>query len=278
MILVACALVYYLWRNGHHIVEMVRSMPVWRLVAAWACILAGKAAAFHVMSASLRLAAAEPLPWRTRTWIYSSADVSKYAGGVWALLGRLIHYRDHGLSVAQISYALVLENGTLLATGVLCGAPVLLLLLLPRLTPFALLSLVAAGVVGVAAAITVLRARRVSLAVIVDRSLRMMRSAAVMLAGWICMGTSMYLVLPEASTLNQWLWSVGAYASAFAAGMMAFFAPAGAGVREGVLVLAAHVQELPHDVVLNAAIVNRALWVVADFFLFGVVALGLRKR
>ena len=278
MVLVCCALVYYLWHNGQNIIEMVSGLAAWQLLLAWICILVGKATAFYVMSASLRLCVARPLNWRTRAWIYSSADVSKYAGGMWALAGRLIHYRDNRLSVSEISYALLLENGTFIGTSILCGLPVLMILFLPKLTLAEVLCLVGAVLVIAIFVAIILHHRKISLLLIFAGAVRMAKAACVMIIGWMMMGTSLFLILPDVSGLHQWLWSVGAYASAFAVGMLAFFAPAGAGVREAMIALTAHVQGLPAAIVLNAAIVNRALWVVADCFVFAVIALCLRRK
>jgi uncharacterized membrane protein YbhN (UPF0104 family) len=61
--------------------------------------------------------------------------------------------------------------------------------------------------------------------------------------------------------------------------MAAVFAPAGAGVREGVLVLAGQLSGIPATTMLDVAILNRALWLVADLLFFiGAVLVRMFTR
>ncbi|MNQ55159.1 hypothetical protein D3C85_692430 [compost metagenome] len=102
---------------------------------------------------------------------------------------------------------------------------------------------------------------------------------AVMTLGWVAMGTSFFLLLATFGSWFEWLWAVGTYAVAFIAGMVAIFAPAGAGVREGVLALAGQTHGISATMMLDAALLNRALWVVVDvcFFGFALVVRATKK-
>ncbi|MHA3904150.1 hypothetical protein ACTPOE_11530 [Castellaniella sp. WN] len=277
---VLLALGLYIWKNGIHIAATLAAISKTHLIAAFFCIMAGKFSALFLMQASLRMSILVSPSWRASSWIYASSDVAKYMpGGVWAIVGRVMHYRDLGLSAGAISKALLLENLGLGVTALMLG------------TPAAIAMASKAGWLGgqgwsaIATVVTVMvwagvRLLRRRVVVISRASVGIGSLAlAVMMLGWVAMGTSFFLLLATFGGWLEWLWMVGTYAVAFTAGMVAIFAPAGAGVREGVLVLARQMYDVSATTMLDAALLNRALWVVADVCFFGValVARAIKK-
>ena len=80
---------------------------------------------------------------------------------------------------------------------------------------------------------------------------------------WLCFGIHVYVLVAALGGSDAFLRSVGAYALAWVAGFLVFFAPAGAGARELTLVvLLAPVLERPEA--LAVAVVSRVLSVVGD--------------
>lgn len=277
---VLLALGFYVWKNGAHIAATLAAIPRAYLVAAFFCIMTGKFSALFLMQASLRMSMPAPPGWRPSSWIYASSDVAKYMpGGVWAIVGRVVHYRNLGLSAGAISKALLLENLGFGVTALVLGAPVAAAMASKAgwLGGLGWLAIATVMAVMVWAGVRLLRSRR---AVVSRTSVGIGSLAlAVMTLGWIAMGTSFFLLLATFGGWLDWLWTVGTYAVAFTAGMVAIFAPAGAGVREGVLALAGQMHGVAATVMLDAALLNRALWVVADvcFFGFALVVRATKK-
>ena len=269
-ILVLLGLAYYLWANGRRIVNTAFTIPGNDLGVALLCIVIGKLSAIYVMWASLKVTATRLTSWRDIMWVYASADVAKYIpGGVWAIMGRVVQYRNYGMSAEAMSKALVLENIIVCFCALPLALPVCVLLFAEQgwLTPA-----LGGGVLVLAVLVTlgaVMFARRFDLL----KSMRPFIGVAplasiVMMIGWVAMGTSFFMLLPGAQNLQLWLWAIGSYATAFVAGMVAVFAPAGAGVREGVLVLIGQLSGMSSSAILDAAILNRAIWVIADTCVF----------
>lgn len=101
------------------------------------------------------------------------------------------------------------------------------------------------------------------------------RAGAWALFMWVCNGTMAYVLVHHLGDhrADTFLIAVGAYALAWVAGFLAIFAPAGAGVREAVLV-AALSNRTTSSVALTVALVTRGLSVVGDA-LTGAVAAAL---
>jgi hypothetical protein len=104
-------------------------------------------------------------------------------------------------------------------------------------------------------------------------------------AGWLlvsfgCYGVATFLLArdlaPAVGGPRLLALSVGGYALAWTAGFLVLVLPAGAGVREGVLVLAL-APALPREAALVLAVVARLLATVADLVWAGV-GVALRPR
>ncbi len=70
------------------------------------------------------------------------------------------------------------------------------------------------------------------------------RTMAYAVAGWLFNGLKVYVLMRQLAGDRQGtlLVSIGAYSLSWAVGFLAVFAPAGAGVREAVMVAVLHVQ------------------------------------
>jgi glycosyltransferase 2 family protein len=104
------------------------------------------------------------------------------------------------------------------------------------------------------------------------------RTMAWAIAGWVCNGLTVYVLLRQLAGHPQGtlLVSVGAYSLSWAVGFVAVFAPAGAGVREAVMVAILSTRTTT-AIALTIALVTRALAVLCDA-LTGAVAVALVGR
>ncbi len=93
------------------------------------------------------------------------------------------------------------------------------------------------------------------------------------------LGVQLYLLLPpEASdTPSAFLLCAGLYALAWCAGFLAFVAPAGAGVREAVLVVGL-APFVPAGGALVVALLSRVVATLADAILAAAAVLTARVR
>lgn len=269
-------LAYYVFKNGEKIATTIATIPPDYIFWALLCILLGKLSAAYIMHISLVLQGQNKDLYAKHIWIYTASDMAKYVpGGVWAIIGRIAYYRKLDMSVPSISRALFVENLFFFFTALLIAIPIGFVLLPPAYL-ILLFSLMAFAFLVVL--LFFFRAeeltRRLTFFWFGKFKFKFVISAVfVMSFGWIAMGTSFFLLLPKEMQEGNWLWAISSYAVSFIAGMAAVFAPAGAGVREGVLVLAGQVNGFHATSVLDAAILNRALWVAADAVFFGVSSL-----
>jgi uncharacterized membrane protein YbhN (UPF0104 family) len=99
------------------------------------------------------------------------------------------------------------------------------------------------------------------------------------LASWFCNGLMTYVLMRELSgdSRGTLLVSVGGYALAWVAGFVAVFAPAGAGVREAVIVAVLSTRTTG-AIALTVALVTRALGVASDGVTGAVAAALIGRR
>nr|WP_221475255.1 lysylphosphatidylglycerol synthase domain-containing protein [Sphaerisporangium rubeum] len=234
------------------------------MLAAWRAVLAGLGS---------------PLPWRVAAKVMCLGQLGKYVpGSVWAFAAMMELARDHGSPprrtfgataialVISLGCALGLAAATLPFTSrevaerawyLLALVPVILIGLHPRVLTYGLN--------------LVLRvARREPL----ERALpgrAMLVAARWTLAGWLLYGVHVWLLLGDMRPGGAALFplAAGAYALAWATGLLAVVVPAGIGVREGAMVLVlAPVLDAPRALVI--AVVSRLAFTLADLIWAGL--------
>lgn len=230
--------------------------------------------------------------WRELCHVYAKAWLGRYVlgAGTW-ILGKVYFAAQHGVSRSKLAVSGVLEGALQLISTLLVGLA--LLALDPRLDavgPRATqLSVVAAVLCLVALAPPVL-ARLLDLAHRLVRRRPMpledrpswsmvLGGGGLYVLGTLLTGTSYYLL--ARSVYQDLPWSdlafvVGAASIASAVSMLAFFAPGGIGVREGVQVLFLTVL-MPVEAAVVVSVLTR-LWSVAVDVLFLVIASAARPR
>ena len=185
-------------------------------------------------------------------YAYSMADLAKYLpGGIWGFVGRIALYRALKLDAGTITRALVLEQMWLVGGAVSIG---LLLLSFVELGTTLRLAAIAAVFAWVA---FLFLSRRIATA----RSGRFAGLGwlvSVQAALWALAGAGFGVLLP-----SEVIRASGAFCLAFAAGLLAPFAPSGIGVREAV-VAGLVTPAIPVGDVLRALVLSRVVWIAAD--------------
>jgi glycosyltransferase 2 family protein len=223
-----------------------------------------------------------PEAWR----IFFIGQLAKYVpGSVWPVLAQSELGADRGIPRSRSALSVILCYAVMTCSGAVVAAITL---------PFAhagsvaqyfwILFLIPVGVVALSPPVLnrllrlVLRLARQPAGQASVSYKGLARTMAWAVAGWACNGVVVYLLMRQLAGDRQGtlLVSVGAYSLAWAIGFVAVFAPAGAGVREAVMVAVLHTQTTA-AIAITVALVARGLSVVADA-LTGAAASALVGR
>jgi glycosyltransferase 2 family protein len=182
-------------------------------------------------------AAGEHVPWTVAFKTHASRLPARYIpGGIWHTAGRVVDYRDYGVTSAALLVFVMLEHVLALATTTLAGGSILFLMRGSQ----------GWGTIGLIGATVALVALVLGPFIINSRSQsdapRVTTSGYLRSFGWTALfwvGASASFVafasaLPAAFTHVSWLELTGVYLFAWAAGFAAIFAPQGIGVFEAV--------------------------------------------
>lgn len=270
-VLVAAGLV--IARSWDEIVEMLRGLSPWLL--AGSIVLTAIAKLF--LAENARIAARRcgiPLRYLQAARLYNLSQLGKYLpGSIWQFVGRAAAYRNLGAAFPQIRDSLLTESLWILAAAALVGAlltgPGIVEVVTQTLSPalaWWLVGLAAAGLLVVAALAVY---RWSALLAYLKLLVPPVNAVLVQALIWSLLGAAFWCLL-VASGIHAGIWfSIGLFAAAYAVGFMVPFAPAGLGVRDGILVLGL----LPFTTTAEAvaiALLARVVYLVVDV----VLALG----
>ncbi|SDH77663.1 lysylphosphatidylglycerol synthase transmembrane domain-containing protein [Nonomuraea jiangxiensis] len=215
-----------------------------------------------------------PLPLRPAAKVFFVGQLGKYIpGAVWPVLAQMEMGRDLGVPRPRSAAAFFLMMPIQLATGLLVTLVTLgwdrygwLLLLIPPL-----LVLLEPRVVNGLIGHVLRRLKREPL----DHPLTrrgMLTALGWALAGWAAYGVHLYFVAPEGGLI----FAVGAFALSWCLGIMTFVVPAGAGVREAVMVvvLAPH---LDRGSAIAVALSSRIVIILGDLICAGLAGIAARR-
>lgn len=230
-----------------------------------------------------KFACAIPLRQAVAAWFYSL--LGKYVPGkVFLLAGRLHFYRREGRSALSVSMCFGLETiGILLAS-------ILVLLVAPLFVDLPLVAHYRWPAILLAALLLVaIRPRHLEL--LANPLLKLARRPPISLplqyrdalvtiglfsANWVLLGLGFVLLVNAIYPvdLRYLVYLAGSFALANMIGLLAIFAPAGIGVREGIMVLALGVL-MPKALAVVVALGTRVWMTVGELLAAGAVALLL---
>jgi hypothetical protein len=282
----AVVIVLALRRQGSGVTDAVRRTGVAASVASLAAALVGLFASAMVWRALLTDLGTR-LPLRTALHVFFLGQLGKYLpGSVFAVAAQMQLGRSQGVSRSRVGTASLLFMGVLVSAGLLVSA-----VALPLTSPDALRHyfwVLAALPVGLVCLAPPVLTRLVALllrALRRDPLERALSWAGVgsalawALAMWAAYGVHvLLLLLPQdtSGSANLAALSLGGYALAWTVGFLVLLAPAGAGLRELVLVLAL-APVLDSAAATAVAVVSRGVMTLGDLLWGGVGAL-MRPR
>lgn len=285
MVAVALAAGVAIYGDRHTFTDALHRVGVTAVLASFVVGLAGVAATFPVWREVLAGLDVD-LPAKTAARVFFSSQLGKYVpGAVWPIVLQVEAGRRHGaarrtmLTAGAFSLVIGVSTGILVACLLLpladahalsrywfalLAVPVLLVLLHPRTLPLA-----------VDRAMRVLRRPPLRERL---RARQEVRACGWSVLSWLGLGGQLTLLCDGLGKggLSTFVLCVGAMGLAVALGVLFIPAPAGAGVREVVLVLALGALLHPGEA-LAVVVASRALLVAADVAL-AVVAVVVTGR
>jgi uncharacterized membrane protein YbhN (UPF0104 family) len=271
------------WRQARPLLGRL-SVPV--VLAAWALVLAGIYATFRSWRAALA-ALGGSLPHAGGMRVFYLGQLGKYLPGtIWPAVTQMRLGRDYRVPPRASGAAVVVFMLMLIGSGLLVGVAVIPLLGRDAVDEYRWLVLVL-PLLALALAPPVLN-RVLATALRVARrpptpaplSLGgVLRVAGWALVSWLCYGVHVYLLVRQLGVdggVLLWLQCTGAFAAAFASGPLLLVVPAGAGVREGALLLLLG-STVGAPVAAVVAVVSRLLFIVGDLAWAAVAVLAARR-
>ena len=210
-------------------------------------------------------------------------QLGKYLpGGVWAFLLQMELAKRAGVPRAIGFAGALITVGIATATSLVVG-----LLGLPALLAYGGIMpwlVLALAPIAIVCALPPVLSRLLALVFRVLRRQRLTRQlgwsdtgrvALWSVTAWFLFGTHLALLAGGVTGpgLDGWVRSIGAFALAMTAGLIAVVAPSGIGVREGVMVAGLSVY-MPVGVALGLALTSRLIFTVADILAASVAALS----
>ncbi len=214
-----------------------------------------------------------PLPLDDAFRIMFIGQLAKYIpGSLWPVLGQMELAADRGVPRARTGVSVLLSSGLMVCTGGVVGAATVPFVAAGSATRYLWLLVVVPIGMTVLSPPVLNRILNVLLRVLRRSTLQQgvsVRGLAVAggwaILSWAFNGAMTYALLGRLAGHGGdiLLLSVGAYALSWVAGFLAIFAPAGAGVREAVMVaiVGTHTST---GVALTVTLVSRGFAVVAD--------------
>ena len=276
VIAVVVAVLWYLHDRREAVLAALAEFSPPLIAASLALLLLAK---FSLSENALAAARAMDLPLKRLTVyrLYNFSQLGKYIpGSIWQYVSRGAGYRFAGASYTGIANALLLETLWVLGGAALIGAllagPALGRLILDAEVVSAehlfWAALVAAGGVVVTAVLAIRFRRR--LRPLGKQLFPGPRVILLQLAIWGLLGLSFAVLLPEAGRALSPGYIIGLFAIAYAVGFVAIFAPAGLGVREGMLVLGLGMA-IPVEQAVVVVLVARVIYLVSELVMAGLM-------
>jgi uncharacterized membrane protein YbhN (UPF0104 family) len=293
MILVALALAAVaLVKSGGAVADHADELSVSVLLLAFGCALTGLFANLLTWRAILG-DLGSPLPLAPAVRVFFLGQIGKYVpGSVWPVLAQMELGKEHGVPRARSGTVGLLTVAVSLVAGLLVAAVTLPFTSADALSTY-WFAFLAVPVLGVGLVPAVANP-------VLDKLLRLAKRGGLeqglsgrgmavglfwALVGWVFFGLQVWLLVDvlrpsggDVHGLQVGVLSIGAFALAWTAGFLFIIAPAGAGVREAVLVIGLS-PVLDRDQALLVALVSRGVMTLADglWALVAVVA-GRRHR
>ncbi len=277
LVAIVLAMALFAQRQGSEVLDVLRNVEIWPLLASF-LLATTHLTLITLIWIQVLGVEARTLPARTSAGLFLVSQMGKYIpGSVWPIVVQMQVAGAYGVTRAAVARAFAVNLGLAItsASAVILGLSPLIGLPAGLRGGPVLLSgvLVGAGIVLVLTASAVHGRFRAIMQVFVRTTPQVLVSGtALQLVAWTAMGGHLYLLMRAVGFDDDLLFarSVSGFALAFLAGLVVIMAPAGAGVREGVLVLLLAPASTDVPAVAAAALLSRLLLTITDASAFGI--------
>lgn len=254
-------------------VEVIQQINIFYLLFSFICILMAKSILPLFMRYVL-LSIGKEMDFRSCFRIYNVTQLGKYIpGNIWHFVGKAAAYRNHKFSLGNIRDALVIENVWLVLSAFVYGLVLvfifeheLILRFFSSYIYFVILFIFAVPLSFVLAQ----KLLKIDFRGIFSHHGLNLRIAVIQIFVWTLLGLGFaVLALPFLPKEACIFMMMGLYAIAFSIGFVTPFAPAGIGVREGVLALGL-LHYVPLEVIIIVSMANRLLYLLVEIILASI--------
>jgi hypothetical protein len=282
--------VIFVFEKRETLDTLLKTLDTSLLIEVMLLLLIGKLALVYVVQQGC-LRCSIPLDLADTFYIHNVTQMAKYVpGSVWQLVGFFAMLRERGVGYAKIRDAAICEHLWGMGFAALAGLIIVSYradVLLPRL--FGGISLADPAWQIVVGASAVLLCLGVVILTYLGANFEgfqtwmrlLVPSPRVIFAlaiGWVVFGMSFWVMLPSLlGTPPPWLYVVGVYCLGHAIGFLVPFAPAGLGVREGIIAVCM-TPYLPFETSIFLASLNRGLYFIVELILFSVAMLQHARK
>lgn len=275
---VAIAVVYFMHRSWPKLHDGLLQMRLSLVGASLALTVAAK----FVLGENARIAARRSgihLPYGTALRLYNLSQLGKYMpGSVWQFVGRAAAYRDRGASYGAIRDSLLIESLWVVLAALIIGASLVgttaVSILRNSASPAIQAWLAALVAIALIAIVLAWIFKRDTLKHYMGLLIPSVPVVLVQLGAWLLLGLAFWVLIVAMHLDVGPVYATGLFALAFALGFMVPIAPAGLGIRDGILTFGL----LPFGSLQSAVavtVVARLVYLVAELGLVGVQELLL---
>ncbi|OQA64704.1 MAG: hypothetical protein BWY38_02979 [Ignavibacteria bacterium ADurb.Bin266] len=267
ILLIICFAVYYCYKNSYKINNALNLLPVLSITISIAMIIAAKLFLGLTAYYSVRYTG-KAVSFPKCFIMYNTTQMAKYIpGSIWQFVSRAATYSNEGFSVRQIRNSIMIETGWVLSGAFVIGIVFITftnsmsLLEIYNKFSFIINIIILAFCFCAAASVLFFRKRlHDNLRKIISKKNLNLRMFFVEIVIWLLLGSSFSVLLYCSSVMtNEWLYVIGLYSLSYFIGFLVPFAPAGLGVREGILVLGLS-HSVPQDTAITIAGINRIMY------------------
>ena len=282
LVVVTFFVIVYAYNNFNNIITIFTALPLANISFSFLVLIIGKISLSLSMLFSLKYTGTTISFWECFR-IYNITQLSKYIpGNIWQFVSRIGIYSKCGMNAQEIRTSMILEMLWLLSSAFIIGG--LTVFLTEHDLVFSLFKMYTKYLYVIS--ITVFCA---TIALIIKNKqiipwiLKFTQNwklniimFLIQICVWISLGLSFALiVVPFLAGTSPIIYLIGLYALAYIIGFSVPFAPAGIGIREGILVLGVSIY-LPQDISIIVSGMSRMMYMTVEIFLVTIAVIPMR--
>jgi len=280
--------VSYVIKNKEIMFNATKTLNTWVILMSIFFILCAKIALIvNMKHANQKFSI--PLTWRECYRIYNLTQLAKYApGSIWHFIGRIAIFRERGISMVKIRNSLIAEQLWIISIAGIIGSIIIILTgKNDFLNYFIELDIKGMHIyfilyifLGFCTIFMVSWFRKIGLRNLFDNFkcfLPSIDSILTLVVAWLLFAVALWVtILPFNIRMPDFSYILSTYCLSYLVGFIVPFAPAGIGVRDGILILSL-VPFVGNEIAVLLSGLNRAIHILSELLL-AIIALKMSKK